>query len=284
MHNGVKMIKSPAILGATSWAAISLIVMFVTAVPAEAQGRGKLTPHRAVYGMFLAGTSSAQAPSAIRGVMSYAFRDKCDGWQTDTKVLLRTTHGSGPEVKNVRILKTWEAKDGRGYRFGFTETHGGRERARIKGVAVLDENGGVAEYTKPVPRRITLPPGTLFPARHIAALIKRAEAGGGHFGKVVFDGTADNEPYHVSAVIGAPEKLEARRPYLKKILRGAKSWKARLAYFPVAAAANTPEFALNIFYREDGIIERMLQDYGDHVVEARLNQIEMLPKDACAVR
>jgi hypothetical protein len=181
-------------------------------------------------------------------------------------------------------MKTWEAKDGRGFRFGFSETHGGRERARIKGVAALDENGGVAEYTKPALRRVTLPSGTLFPARHIAALIKRAENGGGHFGKVVFDGTADNEPYQVSAVIGAPQKPEARRPELKNILRGAKSWKARLAYFPLAAAANTPEFALNIFYREDGIIERMLQDYGNYVVEARLNQIEMLPKDGCRVR
>jgi hypothetical protein len=255
--------------------------MAVSAVPTDAQQNGKLTPHRAVYGMFLAGTPSGQAPSAVRGVMSYEFRDMCDGWQTDTKVLLRTTHGSGPEVENVRIMNTWEAKDGRGFRFAFSETHGGRERARIKGVAVLDEDGGVAEYTKPAPRRITLPPGTLFPVRHIAALIERAEAGGGHFGKVVFDGTADNEPYQVSAVIGAPEKPEARQPDLKKILRGAKSWKARLAYFPAAAAANMPEFALNIFYREDGIIESMLQDYGDHVIEARLNQIEMLPKDGC---
>lgn len=284
MHHGEKIFKPAAILGAPGWAALSLIVMAVSTVPAEAQRSGKLAPHRAVYGMFLAGTSSAQAPSAIRGVMSYEFRDKCDGWQTDTKVLLRTAHGSGPEVENLRIMKTWEAKDGRGFRFGFTETHGGQERSRIKGVAVLDENGGVAEYTKPVPRRVTLPPGTLFPAHHIAALIKRAEAGGGHFGKVVFDGTADNEPYQVSAVIGAPEKPEARRPELKKILRGAKSWNARLAYFPVAAAADTPEFALNIFYREDGIIERMLQDYGDHMVEARLDQIEMLPEDGCAVR
>lgn len=284
MNHGVKISKPSALLGAPGWVALSLIVTAVSAVPAEAQRSSKLTPHRAVYGMFLAGTPSAQAPSAIRGVMSYEFRDKCDGWQTDTKVLLRTRHGSGPEVENLRVMKTWEAKDGRGFRFGFTETHGGRQRAAIKGVAVLDENGGVAEYTRPAPRRISLPPGTLFPARHIAALIKRAEAGGGHFGKVVFDGTADNEPYQVSAVIGAPQKPEARRPELKKILRGAKSWKARLAYFPVAAAANTPSFELNIFYREDGIIERMLQDYGDYVVEARLNQIEMLPKDGCRVR
>ena len=161
MQHGKKIFRPSALLGVSGWAALALTVVAVSAVPAEAQGSGKLTPHRAVYGMFLAGTSSAQAPSAIRGVMSYEFRDKCDGWQTDTQVLLRTAHGSGPEVENVRIMKSWEAKDGRGFRFGFSETHGGRERARIKGAAVLDENGGVAEYPQPVPRRITLPPGTL---------------------------------------------------------------------------------------------------------------------------
>jgi len=284
MHHGVIKYLPSGILGVPGWAALAILVAAISTVPAAAQGGGKLAPHRAIYGMTLAGTSSAQAPSSIRGVMSYEFTDKCDGWQTDTKVLLRTAHGSGPEVENLRVMKTWEAKDGRGFRFGFTETHGGQVRSRVKGVAVLDENGGVAEYTRPAPRRVALPPGTLFPARHIAALIKRAEAGGGHFGKVVFDGTADNEPYQVSAVIGAPEKADARLTDIKKILPGGRSWKARLAYFPVAAEAITPEFELDIFYREDGIIERMLQDYGSYVVEARLRQIEMLPKDGCAVR
>ena len=179
MHHGVKKYRPSGIRGVPGWAALAIIVTAVLRAPALAQGGGKLTPHRAIYWMSLAGTSSAQAPSSIRGVMSYEFTDKCDGWQTDTKVLLRTAHGSGPEVENLRVMKTWEAKDGRGFRFGFTESHGGQERSRVKGVAVLDENGGVAEYTRPAPRRVALPPGTLFPARHIAALIKRAEAGGG---------------------------------------------------------------------------------------------------------
>ena len=35
------------------------------------------------------------------------------------------------------------------------------------------------------------------------------------------------------------------------------------------------------FVREDGIVEHMAQDYGDYVVEARLSQIEILPKIDC---
>ena len=181
-------------------------------------------------------------------------------------------------------MKTWETKDGSGFRFSFTESGGGQERFRVKGVAVMDEIGGVAEYSEPVQRRVPLPPGTLFPASHIAAVIKRADNGGGHFGHMVFGGTAANEPYQVSAVIGARENSEARHPEIEKFLGGVKSWKGRLAYFPVVVEKNTPEFELSIIIREDGIVEHIAQDYGDHVVDARLNQIEILPNLDCTVR
>ncbi|MAF49333.1 MAG: DUF1849 family protein [Rhodospirillales bacterium] len=266
-------------------AVFAALVVSVSAVPDAFAADGILVPHRAIYAMSLSTTGSASGPSAVRGVMSYEFADKCDGWQVNTRVLLRTSYGAGPEVENLRVVKTWEAKDGLGFRFRVTETHAGRQRSRIKGVAVLDENGGgVAEYTLPSEHRITLPRGTMFPIRHIEAMIRRAKAGGGHFGNVVFDGATEDEPYQVSAVIGAQETTDRRTPGIKKVLRRVKSWMARLAYFPVEAVKDTPAFALNISYREDGIVERMTQYYGDHAIEVRLQQIELLPKDGCALR
>ena len=78
--------------------AIPVILVMAHTSLVFAQNGTILTPHKAVYGISLASTFGAEAPSGIRGVMSFEFADKCNGWQTDTKILLRTAHGAGPEV------------------------------------------------------------------------------------------------------------------------------------------------------------------------------------------
>ncbi len=70
---------------------------------------------------------------------------------------------------------------------------------------------------------------------------------------------------------------------MKKTLGEAGRWKARLAYFPVAKKAETPEYELSVLYRADGIVEIVRQDYDDHSIEARLRQIEILPQPSCEI-
>lgn len=258
---------------------VGLAVALAGALPASAI---ELQPHRAVYSMMLAGPPAVGGPQAVRGVMLYQMNDGCEAWKIDTKVLLRTVYGGEDEVENVRTMTTWEAKDGLGFRYRMEETHAGQEAEQIAGVAVLDAPGGagVAEYTQPQSARVELPKGALFPTKHLEQLIQRSMAGPGSFSKVVFDGATTDEPYDVSALIGAAPELALGAGVTTKMgLR--PRWLAHFAYFQSSKKTETPDFELSVVYRDDGIVEDIRQDYGDHVIDARLQQVDLLPKAVC---
>lgn len=120
----------------------------------------------------------------------------------------------------------------------------------------------------------------MFPSQHMVEIIRRSQAGNTHFTATVFDGASVDDPYEISALIGeAP--TQNLPDEVKKVLGEGARWKARLAYFPVAKRAETPEYELSVLYRDDGIVEAVRQDYDDHSIEARLRQIEILARPSC---
>lgn len=242
-----------------------------------------LRPHRAVYSMFLTHSENSGAVTAARGAMVYEFKDGCDAWMVNSQVYMRLRFGRSREVENVRTMATWESKDGASYRFHIKESQGGRAGPEIKGVAALDEVGskGIAEFTQPRAFTVKLPKGTVFPTAHIVDMINGADAGGKHVGRVVFDGTTVDNPYQVSAVIELKRPKSVLPPALAKKIGDTAFWNARLAYFPFYQKAETPEFELGIEYRDDGVINRILQDFGEYGIEARLERLEMLPPESC---
>ncbi len=252
--------------------------------PAEAAGLvPNLVPHRAVYAMHLSKAGSNGGLTSARGVMTYVFKDQCDAWTVESKVYLRLRYGNRPEIENVRSLVTWEAKDSLGFRFRVTKTTNGKKTEEIKGVAALDGAGlgGIAEYTKPTAQRVVLKKGTLFPTAHIKTLIQRSVEGGKHLTMAIFDGATLDNPYEVSAVIGAGSGKAKMSSRLSSVLGEAANWKMRLAYFPVNDAKQTPDVELGVEMREDGIVKLILQDFGSYAVEARLDQVELLKDSGC---
>ncbi len=252
-------------------------------ISASSAMAGSLVPHRALYAMNLSKSAGEGGLSAARGVMTYEFRDQCDGWTVESRVYLRLLYGGRKEIENVRSLMTWESKDGLGFRFRVNESQNGKPVQEIRGVAVLDGEGegGVVEYTKPNRNKVNLPKGTLFPTAHINALIKLSTGGGNHLTKSIFDGATLDNPYEVSAVVGRDKDGSKLADKVLKKLTETARWRARLAYFPVRDKSSTPEMELGIEFRADGIVETILQDFGEYGVEARLDQVEMLEKPGC---
>ena len=253
--------------------------------PLHAETPIVLKPHRAVYAMGLAGATGTSGPVDARGVMYYEMAETCEAWKIDTKVLMRTGYaGAEEEIENLRKMTTWEAKDGLGFRFRLDETTQGQISDKLRGVAVVDAPGasGVAEFVEPQNTQSNLPKGSMFPSQHMVEIIRRSQAGNAHFTATVFDGASVDDPYEISALIGEapPSNLSDE---VKKTLGEGARWKARLAYFPVAKRAETPEYELSVLYRDDGIVESVRQDYDDHSIEARLRQIEILPHPSCEV-
>ncbi len=266
-----------------SLAGIFLAAAMIALLACPVARAGELVPHRAVYTMRLASAQSSGGLTGIRGAMVYEFRDVCDAWTVDAKFYLLMQYGRNKEVESVRKTLTWEAKNGQAFRFSVEELRNKRMVQAIRGVAALDGKGlgGVAKYSKPRKIKVDLPPGTVFPTAHMVKLIHRSVAGKPILGKVLFDGATLDNPYEVNAVIGKYQSEERRRPGPLKATDGKAIWSARLAFFPFYSKAETAEFDLVVDFREDGVVDRMLQDFGDYSLEALMNQIEFLPKAVC---
>ena len=58
-------------------------------------------------------------------------------------------------------------------------------------------------------------------------------------------------------------------------------WRVRLAYFPTESANDLPEFEIEVDFREDGVAQRIIQDFGDFQLHLTPVQFEALPQKAC---
>ena len=243
-----------------------------------------LVPHRAIYTMTLGNTvGSSGGPTSIRGAMSYEFESRCNAWTVDSTVFLKMKFDGPREIESVRKIITWEGKDGLGFRFRVSETHGGENVEEIKGVAALDgmDQAGVVEYVKPRRFKINLPKGTLFPTGHVKAVISTSVSGGNFVGRHLFDGASLDEPYMVSAFIANTAEQISRANPAKEELEDLATWNARLAYFRGNSPSQTPEFEIGVRYRENGIVEELIQDYGTYTIVAQLGQLEIMPLEKC---
>ncbi len=242
-----------------------------------------LAPHRAIYSMTLGSAAGSGGPASIRGVMSYEFQSRCDAWTVDSTVLLKMILGGPKEIESVRKIITWEGKDGLGFRFRSSETHGGETVEEIKGVAMLDGIGqaGVVEYVEPKRFKVNLPKGTLFPTGHTKTIISTSMSGGNFVGRHLFDGASLDEPYMVSTFI--EKRLNQKSPAnpATRDRQDLAPWNARLAYFQAHSPVQTPEFEMGVRYRENGIVEELIQDYGAYTIVARLDQLELIPAERC---
>src|SRR5215469_1144164 len=149
-----------------------------------------------------------------------------------------------------------------------------------RGYARWSRQGGVAEFTKPQPQTLKLEPGVLFPSAHTIVLIDAARRGENFVTRQVFDGATDENAVQVSAAIGlkvTPAPVAANR----HALLDRPGWRVRLAFFPVDASAEKPDYELGMRLLDNGVSEDMLIDYGEYSIHAKLDDIEALSKPSC---
>ena len=177
---------------------------------------------------------------------------------------------------------TWESKDGTRYRFNQKQTRNGEVDQEIRGEARLDGpgKGGVAEFSRPQPQTLKLEPGVMFPSAHTILLIDAAHEAENFVSRLVFDGATDENAVQVSAAIGvklAPDPAAAARGALLQ----RPGWRIRLAFFPVDANAEKPDYELGMRLLDNGVSQDMVIDYGEYSIRARLDDIEPLSKPNC---
>ncbi len=240
--------------------------------------RADLVSHRALYKLTLGSSGSASTVADLNGRMALELVDVCDGWTLGQRIVLDVVRPDGQEFRSYTSFTSWESKDGTRFRFAQQTKHNGQTIEEMSGRAVVDPvKGGVAYLTKPEEIEIPLPGGTLFPTRHTALLIARAQAGERHFLGVVFDGTTLDNPNKVSVFIGAPAQL----PGLVEGAGPLTAWPVRVAFFALERKSPEPDIEIGMMLQADGVARDVDLDYQAFTVHGELETFEPLPPLSC---
>ncbi len=244
-------------------ASLLLASWMIAASPA---GAGELVPHRASYLLSLGRNMSGSDVVNVQGVMSFEFADVCEGWTTTQK---------------ARIKFYYE--DGQRYRFFMRNMDGDSVASEYQGEARIEAPGeaGVVSFESPRARKLTLPRGTLFPTGHSLALLHHAAAGEPTFLATVFDGSDDKGPVEVSAVLAGRGTPSADAAKISPLLSVGPVYRLGLAFFPLEGDSTTPQQEQMVSMYANGIIDRLVLDYGRFTIDAVLKKVEPLPVPGC---
>jgi len=259
-----------------------VLAVGLTAMAAPAAGGAEIAPHRALYSMTLGSARNDSGVVDARGTMDYEWGETCDGWTIEQRYRLKMRYGETPDVDIISSFVTWESKDGLRYRFNQKQSRNGELDQDIRGEARLDApgDGGVAEFTKPQPQTLKLEPGVLFPSTHTILLIDKAREGENFLSRQVFDGATDENAVQVSAAIGVKVTADPAAMTPSPLLQR-PGWRVRLAFFPVDASVEKPDYELGMRLLDNGVSQDMLIDYGEYSIRAKLDDIEPLTKPSC---
>ncbi len=258
-------------------AVLAVVLLAVSACFAHAADLAPpmLAAHRALYALAL-GNARDSDVIAAHGTMGYEVLDACDGWAVRQRLDMTVTNTDGQDIHMVSDYATWEAKDGTKLRFHMKQTTDTAVTAQTDGEASLERPGGpgTAHYTVPKQTIVALPPGTLFPMAHTAAIISAARAGKKFIALPLFDGTDDHGAEDTSIVITdwkPPFKTDW--PFLSDL----PSTRVRLAFFDRKPDTITPSYQVGMRYWENGVADDMQMDFGDFIMDAKLTKLTPLP-------
>lgn len=242
------------------------------------QGAG-LVPHVARYNLTRHRADSDSGVVAVKGRMEVRFEISCDGYRIDQYLGFRMLSDSDHQLEHLAYISSFEDALGRDYWFN-TKTFEDRKLSEeIGGKASLKPSGeGETRYTRPSKAVEPLPEGTLFPIKHLEAIIDAAKIGQKSVRHTVFDGSTRENPFEISTFIGRSnlESTKALEP-----LKNLAHWPVRLAYYSVGAINPAPEFQMSADLFENGVIGDMVYDYGNFAIGVELDEVEVLPKPEC---
>ena len=248
----------------------------IPAPPLPAEAAIHLAAHRALYKMTLDQAHSGDVVGAT-GTMGYEVIDACDGWAVRQRLDMTITNTDGQNIHMVSDYATWESKDGLRFRFHVRQTTDGAVTSQTDGDARLDRPGGpgVAHYTTPEVMTKKLPPGTLFPMAHTAAVIAAAEANRKHLNLPLFDGTDDTGAEDSSIVV-----IDWKKPQVSRwpTLAALPSTRVHIAFFGMDSDSMTPDYEVAMRYWDNGVADDLKMDFGDFVMDAKMTNFMLLPR------
>ncbi len=247
-----------------------------------------LLSHKALYNVSLVRSKSGSQIIDIKGQMFYQSHKGCDGYVTDHRFTLTYDYADSDPLRVTSDFSTVETLDGRHFDFSSRRRRNGELYQELRGTADQTAQGGTVTYSEPNDLNFDLSPQTLFPATHTKALIEAAKSGKRFITSTIFDGSDDQGPVDVTAIISPYRNLVALPVAIKghpssidtTILRS-PAWKMRLAFFPKNSKTETSDYELTMILHENGVISNMSIDYSDFTVDQQIVALEPLSPDPC---
>ena len=235
-----------------------------------------LAAHRAIYTLTLDSSHGGGEVSSASGTIAYEVQDVCEGWATRQRLEMTITNNDGQDTQMLSDYTTWESKDGLKLRFRMKQTTDQSVTSDLAGEASLDGTGlaGHAHYTSPAAKSAELPPGTLFPTLHTAALLRAAAEGKKFLALPLFDGTSDQGAQDSSIVISNWSSAPfGDRPELKPLASG----RFHIAFFDRGVEHQQPDYEVSMRYWDNGVADDLSMNFGDFTMAGKLAKFELLP-------
>lgn len=243
----------------------------------QIQAEHALTGQRATYDLSLA-ESGGNTLSAT-GSMTYVVRDTCSAWSTQQHLDIQSATRNGGAVTMVSDYSTLESKDGRHLIFRTVQKSNNTVLQTVSGEASVDAHGhGVVQYEKPIKKTLKLPPGTLFPMMHTAAILAAAQQGAPNIAPLLFDGTgADGAQETYITLLGwGPQKDPAPFPALASQPAG----RVHVAFFSRTPDSILPDYEIGMRYFANGVSDKLDMDFGDFRMHGSLHNLALPPPPA----
>ena len=268
---------------------VTTLAVFIALVPvpAAADTRDGLRPHRAVYDVTLLEASERSGIKGSRGRIVYELTGSaCEGFATQFR-FFQQVRTDRREYTSDQRTTTFEAADSSTFDFLTRSFFNGSQEKEVRGKATRGPDGVAVALEKPEEARKTLP-SAIFTSAHIVTVLEAARAGETVVSATVFDGSGDgDEVVETTAIIGKRrdggavgegENAAAARSV------ASEWWPTSIAYFrrdDDAGGERLPVYQVSFALHASGVSRDLVMRYEDYSLRATLQNIEFLDQEPC---
>jgi hypothetical protein len=249
--------------------------------------------HQALYDLKLLKSRGNASVNSASGRILYNFTgSSCEGYTSDFRQVSELNSGEDKATLSDLRSTSWEAADGKSYRFKIDTRMNDGDPSAIDGVAEREGDHVTVKLKQPVQKTFTLDGSTVFPTEQIHRIIAAAREGKSVLELNVYDGSDTGEKiYNTLTVIGQPipgdRKVAEPDPStgedaMKKLTR----WPVTVSYYdksskPADGGEQTPVYAMSFELYENGVSRSLVLDYNDFVIGGAMSKFNVKDSKPC---
>lgn len=249
--------------------------------------------HQALYDLKLLKSRGNASVNNATGRILYNFTGSaCEGYTSDFRQVSELNSGEDKSTLSDLRSTSWEAGDGKSYRFKIDTRMNDGDPSAIDGMAERDGDHVTVKLKQPVEKTFTLDGSTVFPTEQIHRVIAAAKEGKSVLELNVYDGSDTGEKvYNTLTVIGQPipgdRKVAEPDPStsdaaMKKLTR----WPVTVSYYDKSAKRSedgeqTPVYAMSFELYENGVSRTLVLDYNDFVIGGAMSKFNVKDSKPC---